>query len=383
MNTTANVTYIDLPSPSPGTRRSLAVHRFGDPGARPRVYFQAALHADEWPGLLVVHHLLKMLGQAARDGRIQGEVVVVPVANPVGLAQYINGRVVGRFDFDGAGNFNRSFPDLTQAALDRVGDRLGGDPAANAALVRAALTAAAADLPRLREVDALKAELLTLSVGSDLVLDLHCDGESLLHLYANRLHRELAVELGAELGVAAVLLEDEAGGDPFDEANAAPWWTLRQRCGAQRPIPLGCFAATVELRGQADVYDHYAESDAARLLRFLVRRGVVAGDPGPLPDPVHVESPLDGVDVLTSPGAGILAYHKALGDAVARGEVVAELVDLTGADPHQARVPIRAATDGILFARMAEKLARPGQKICKIAGREKLAYRQPGKLLED
>ncbi len=383
MTNTDKISYIDLPSPSPGTRRSLTVHRFGAPGARPRVYFQAALHADEWPGLLVVHHLLKMLGQAEREGQIRGEVVVVPVANPVGLAQYINGRVVGRFDFDGAGNFNRGFPDLTEAALNQVGERLGNDPASNAALLREGLTAAAAALPRQREVDALKAELLTLSVGSDMVLDLHCDGESLLHLYASRWHRDLAVELGTELGVAVVLLEEEPGGSPFDEANAAPWWKLQKQCGAERPVPLGCFAATVELRGQADVHDYYAESDAARLLRFLIRRGVVAGDPGPLPDPVHVESPLDGVDVLTSPSAGILAYHKALGDSVVRGEVVAELVELTGADPHQARTPIRADTDGILFARMAEKLARPGQKVCKIAGTTKLAYRQSGKLLED
>ena len=49
---------IALASPSPGTRRSLKVHRFGAPGARPKAYFHAALHADEWPGLLTLNHLI-------------------------------------------------------------------------------------------------------------------------------------------------------------------------------------------------------------------------------------------------------------------------------------------------------------------------------------
>ncbi|MBS1221081.1 MAG: succinylglutamate desuccinylase/aspartoacylase family protein, partial [Proteobacteria bacterium] len=50
---------IELPSPAPGTEQTLRVHRYGAPGARPKAYFQAALHADEIPGLLVAQHLLR------------------------------------------------------------------------------------------------------------------------------------------------------------------------------------------------------------------------------------------------------------------------------------------------------------------------------------
>ncbi|MEZ5600227.1 MAG: hypothetical protein R3F36_04160 [Candidatus Competibacteraceae bacterium] len=42
--------HLELPAPAPGTRRALRVHRYGTPGARPKAYFQAALHADEIPG---------------------------------------------------------------------------------------------------------------------------------------------------------------------------------------------------------------------------------------------------------------------------------------------------------------------------------------------
>ena len=87
--------------------------------------------------------------------------------------------------------------------------------------------------------------------------------------------------------------------------------------------------------------------------------------------------------MLTAPAAGVLVYRKRLGERVAAGEVVAELVDPLGEPPGAARTPIRSAASGLLFARMTERLTRPGQKFCKVAGREPLSHRQAGKLLED
>ncbi|OYY09383.1 MAG: hypothetical protein B7Y70_10275, partial [Rhizobiales bacterium 35-68-8] len=66
---------------------SVTVLRFGTPGARPKAYLQAGLHADEFPGMLALRHLAAELAVADAEGRITGEVVVVPQANPVGLTQ--------------------------------------------------------------------------------------------------------------------------------------------------------------------------------------------------------------------------------------------------------------------------------------------------------
>jgi predicted deacylase len=376
-------TRIDLPAPAPGTRRTLLVHRFGTSGARPKAYFQAALHADEIPGLLVAQHLLRGLEQAQVEGRILGEVVVVPVANPIGLGQHLNGRLLGRFDHESTGNFNRGFPDLAAVALERLRGRLSADPMANVSVVRDVLRTVLTEQQASRETEALKLALLRLAIDADYVFDLHCDGESLLHLYASRWQSDDALALGAELGAAAILLEEEPGGNPFDEACAGPWWKLRESLAEEGPLPLACFATTVELRGQADVNDDYAAVDAAALLRFLQRRGIVAGERGPLPEPRCEPTPLNGVDVLTAPAAGVLVYRKQLGEFVAAGEVVAELIDPLGEPIGAARLEIQASTDGLVFARTTERLARPGQKFCKVAGRESLSYRQAGKLLED
>ena len=284
---------------------------------------------------------------------------------------------------EGTGNFNRGFPDLAAGAVERVRGRLSADAVANVTLIRETLRAVLAERQAVRETEALKRSLLDLAIDADFVFDLHCDGEALLHLYGSRWQRDEAVELGADLGAAAILLEEEPGGNPFDEACAGPWWKLRAALAGEGPVPLACFANTVELRGQADVRDEDAAADAAALLRFLQRRGVIAGDPGPLPEPLCQPTPLDGVDVLTAPAAGVLVYRKRLGDRVAAGEVVAELVDPLGEPPGASRAPIYSKTSGLLFARMTERLARPGQKFCKVAGREPLSHRQAGKLLED
>src|SRR5215472_15596053 len=96
-----------LPAVGFGTTRGLSAWRYGKPGARPKAYLQAAIHADEIPGMLVMHHLLPLLDAAAAAGEIAGELIVVPVANPIGLSQSINGTHLGRFDLAGGGNFNR------------------------------------------------------------------------------------------------------------------------------------------------------------------------------------------------------------------------------------------------------------------------------------
>ena len=79
---TRETTRIPLIAMSPGTSRAITVHRYGAPGARPKAYLQAGIHADEIPGMLVLHHLVRRLDEAAP----QGEVVGVVVIGDVGLA---------------------------------------------------------------------------------------------------------------------------------------------------------------------------------------------------------------------------------------------------------------------------------------------------------
>jgi uncharacterized protein len=378
---TASVTRIPLPSPSPGTERHLLVRRYGQAEARPKTYLQASIHADELPGMLVAHHLARLLDEAAADERIRGEIILVPVANPIGLSQRVNGGLLGRHELDGGGNFNRNWPSLVAPLCERLERLLGADREENVRRIRGAMQEILSEQQPATELAALRLTLARLACDADIVLDLHCDSDALMHVYMIPELWPAGADLSAEIGSRATMLSSPSGGDPFDEAWSAPWAALQARF-PERPVPLGCFSATIEFRGQSDVEDHLAAHDAAALFRFLQRRGVIAGDPPPLPEPQCDATPFAAVDVVKSPCADIIAYKRRLGERVKAGDVIAELVDPMADDPVAARRPIATRADGLLFTRKRTRFARPGEGIAKVAGPIPLAHRK-GRLLED
>jgi predicted deacylase len=371
---------IDLPSPAPGTAHSLLFHCYGQAGSGPKAYIQASLHADETPGLLTAHHLVRRLDAAAAEGAITGHIVVAPYANPIGLGQFVNGSLLGRYELGGGGNFNRHWPDLFTPVVERLDGRLSQDAAANVTAIRAAMAAAIDEIRPDSAFDHLRKTLTREAFDADLLLDLHCDDDSLEHVYLIPAHWPEARDLAAELGCRAVLLAEDSGGASFDEAFSTPWTRLAAEF-PEHPIPAACLAATIELRGFADVDDETADNDAEALFRVLQRRGYIAGDPGPLPEPACDATRLDACDSITAPAAGVVSYKLALGAKVAKGEVIAELVD-PAAEPESARREIRSQAEGLLLSRRSHKFVTPGMNIAKVVGREPLAHRQ-GYLLGD
>lgn len=373
---------VALKAPSPGTERYLTVHRFGTPGARPKAYFQAALHANEWPGLMALHHLIPLLDAADKEGRIKGEIIVLPYANPIGMNQWMGGAAPGRYAFDGSGNFNRNWPDLSGEAAAHLDGPLTGDADQDVPKVRDALSKAAAEMSRRTESDFWRAQLMSYSIDADYVIDIHCDNESLAHIYCHESHAEPFVDLAAAVGCPVVMLEDEAGGFSFDDSNAGVWRRLEGKVDKAETLPNACIACTLELRGKADINDTLGRNDAEGILSFLIKYGVVDGEAPNLPEgpqPYRLEE----VDVITSEVGGLLAYHVEVGDQVEEGQIIADLIDLAAENPLEARTPIPAATSGLFFARLDQRLIEPGERIGKVAGRKPLAHRQKGSLLED
>lgn len=373
---------IPLLGNSPGTERHLLVHRFGAPGSGPKAYLQASIHADETPAMLTLHHLARLLTAADAEGAVRGEIVLVPYANPIGLAQFINGDHSGRYDMAGGGNFNRNWPDLFEGLPEALEGKLGADPAANVAAVRAALLAALEGQQAGSEMQSLRLTLARLAADADLVLDVHCDDEALMHLFLIPAHWPQGAPLAAELGCAAVMLAEDSGGGSFDECFSTPWTKLQTHF-PDHPIPPACLSATVELRGYGDVSDELAEGDARALFRSLQHLGHLAGDPGPAPAPLCDATPLEGVEFLRAERAGILAYRVALGDRVKKGDIVAWQVDPAAEDPEAARHPLRAGTDGLVLSRRTRKYVAPGNSVGKIVGAEPLPGRKGANLLSD
>lgn len=360
---TRRVERIALPASSPGTARTLTALRFGRPGARPKAYLQAALHADEPPGMLILHHLARLLAAADDRGEVSGDIVLVPCANPIGLDQMVQGAVLGRHDFRSAANFNRHWPDLAEGLAERVLDRLGADEAANAALIRAALATRLDEIGPADGVGALHVALARLAHDADFAIDLHCDDEAEAYLMTLETPLERAIALAADTGVRW-LMPGPDDGTYFTGSLMRPWRALAAAAGAGRPVPMGCYAATLEMRGMAVIDDGVAASDAAGLYRHLQRLGIVAGDPGPI-DRAAV-SLVPASELLSTPVAGLVVYPTALGQRVARGELVAEIVDPTAADPAAARTALHAGMAGHVISRRLQRIVGPGDFVAMI-----------------
>ena len=376
---------IQLPSMTPGTARSIAWLRYGKAGARPKVYIQAAIHANELPGAMLLHHLMPMLTEADRAGRIKGEIIVVPTVNPIGQSQLVGNTHLGRYDLLSRDNFNRNWLDLSGAVAERVGAKLGQDATANVDLIREAAIAALKAMQPVNELQTMRVEVMKLSIDADIVLDLHCDMEAALHLFTSlRDITGAAQELAADLGVVSTMYNE-----PYPEAltfsgvNGALWARLAERFPSAA-IPQACFSTTVELRSQHDVTHALGESDARNLYRYLVRRGIIAGRAGPLPRLKSAPTPISGMDVGYAPRRGFLVYHVAAGAKVKKGAAICEIID--PADPRgaRARTQMLARTDGILFSRKRNgALAWPGMGAFRIAGAKPLAHRKGMSGLDD
>ncbi len=250
-------------------------------------------------------------------------------------------------------------------------DLLGGDAEKNIALIRKCIGEILVARQPTTEAEALKHLLLTLSHDADIVLDLHCDHQALLHVYMGTALWPGGADLSAQMGAGATLLAKDSGDTPFDEANSKVWWELAEKFPGF-PIPPACLAATVELRGVADTETDMTEQDASNLYLFLQRRGMIAGAAPPLPPLMAEATPLEGVDYVTATAPGVLSFVKRPGDMVTKGEIIAEVTNPLKNDGKGERQTITSKTTGVLFARCADRFARPGKIVAKVAGTEPL-----------
>ena len=351
-----------------GSQKTLSSFHFGTPGQGLKVYVQASLHAEELPGMLVAHHLRERLETAEAAGLIRGEIIVVPVANPIGLAQRLDHKPMGRFELGSSENFNRHYPNLAQAVKDDVQDALTGDPKANVTLVRQATANYLENWVPTTELQSQRRTLLRLAHDADYVLDLHCDCEAVMHFYTEESCWPQLEPLARYLQSQAVLLAKNSGSSPFDECLSGQWWQLAESLradGRSVELPQGCCSTTIELRGEADVSHTLANADAQAIFCWLQHMQVVACDSPPeVPPPLCQATPLAGSQTLTSAVAGVVVFAAQVGDTLRTGDLLAEVIDPLTQNVHR----VLAQTDGILYGRIRDRYITAGGELGKIAG---------------
>jgi predicted deacylase len=371
-----------LTGDTPGATTELYWYTAGPTDAASRVHLQAALHADEQPGTMALHHLLAMLRAADTAGQLKAHFTIFPSVNPLGLANYALRHHIGRYDIQTGVNYNRRWPDLYPLVANALSGKLGDHPYANIRTIRAAVADWIDAQRPASAIQQLRLTVLKSAVASDIVLDLHCDDDSLRHIFTSPELMPGLQDLADWMGVAATLTAEDSGGGSFDEVLPSLYRKARL-ANPGKPIPNGAETATLEYRGQADSFDTLGHADAAGLFGFFAARGLIAADPGPRPQPAPGPTPFEATEVLRVDAPGLLAYRVDLGDRVVKGQPIADLVAMDGPEAFIARRPILAGTDGFVLSRVSGKYVRRGGSIAKIVGTKVLPTRAGGYLLED
>jgi predicted deacylase len=335
-----------------GVSYEFPVFRFSGSGeAAPSAYLQAALHAGELPGTVAIDALMPMLEKAGREGRIKGNITLVPWANPIGRAQYHFGEHQGRFHLGTRTNFNRDFP-----LIDRPDTSL-----------------LPSDIATMTPDERLKARLLKLSIGHDIVLDLHCDDEGVAYLYVPSVLWPAMEDCAAAMGVEAVLLWEGASNSAFEEAS------VHSYLGADKARLTRLVVTTVEYRGILDVDGAMAASDAQGLYRLLVARGVVEDATLPAPGRFKgVVAPLENIDMMPAPRGGAVLYDVKPGEHVEKGQRLATIVHAPG--ELDGRAEVFAPQAGYILTRRARRIVRQGEDLLKLVGAERSADARSGTL---
>ena len=350
-----DITEIVIEGDTPGIAWRLPVLHFaGSKSGAPKVYIQAALHAGELPGTALAHFLCERLRKAEADDAILSDIIVVPHANPIGAAQSHFGEMQGRFDLGSRTNFNRDFPLISVRDRDLLLEDLGRYPA----------------------TDRLKRQLIHMALGADLVIDLHCDDESLQYAYIDEAFWPEASDLAAALDMNAVLLSDGES-SAFEEAVSFAW--KYEVPGEKKAHLPGKLSVTVELRGTRDVYPEMAKADAEGLWRFLAARGAVRDDGASLSAFSGPAVPLDNVEMIRAPQAGTVLFHRNIGERVAEGDLLATIITAPGMP--DGSIEVRAPQAGLIVTRVSDRLVRRRGDLMKIGcDKPSTAARKPGTL---
>ena len=201
------------------------------------------------------------------------------------------------------------------------------------------------------EISALRKLLLSHSIDAHYVLDLHCDDVALPHVFYGVHKQTTGKALAKAMGFSICLEEDVTGTVAFDGTHTQP-----------------CFAATLELRGNADVSPEPAEQDCLGILDFLTHEKLIHRKTKPKQPVALNQLGVDQVRMVKATMSGIVTYRAKLGTSLTANEAFADLILLDSSTAKS--IPILVPCDDYLFSATGHYFITKGETIAMLATHE-------------
>jgi predicted deacylase len=282
-----------LPS---GRDVATTVHRYEGTGSGPTIYLQALQHGGEVNGAAVLRRLHERLQGAS----LAGEVIAVPVANPLAFDHRV---YMGPTRLDAINsNMNRLWPgDADGTLMERMVDRLW-----------------------------------TIAADADAVLDLHTGGPYMLTHTRFTPGDERSRDLATAMGIDPIVADGEPEGSDGQDEEAQG--KLRA-VAAAADVP----AITPELAHSREIVDDSVAAGLEGLVNVLRSLDVL----GPAPSSHDPAVARDKTAIFTDESGLFRSADVAVGDHIAAGTEIGTVFDPS---TYEDRQPIEAPTGGMVLS---------------------------------
>ncbi|MBA6378784.1 succinylglutamate desuccinylase/aspartoacylase family protein [Colwellia sp. BRX10-1] len=312
-----------------GAALTVPVYRIKGRTDAPSVYIQANMHGAEVQGNAVIFQLLELL----KNTKINGDITLVPYANPVGCNHKNGEYTLGRFDPITGVNWNRMYHFDESIIKPFVRECIGKKNQVIEANFKKLMIESIEEklnhnIYGLTTGQRIAYQLQRLAHQADYVLDLHTGPISSKHLYCP----EYAQESAQYFDIPHTLLIPNDFDGALDEATFCPWWSL-QDAFAELGIEFSISSAsinkesfTVELGSQEQIDLDVALEDAKSIMNYLQHKNVINTTEYRPKTMTRYGCYLKNYKAFYSPMGGMVDYLAEFGQPLAAGEPLARIL---------------------------------------------------------
>lgn len=279
-----------------GSEHAIVAHVFEGSQKGPKIYLQANLHGSEVFGAVLLMLLIEKL---KKEKELKGSIVIVPVANPMGVNNTVYNSIAGRWNSISGKNWNRMFPSDIEWKDHKEEKEYFNEQLAK---------------QNISVEEKLAATLRLLSTGADCVVDIHTTGsDNCPHLFTREDFSEDFELLGAKVHL---LSSKEVFDNTFEESHVYPFRNML----SSSDIPRSC---TWEVHHDGTIDKNMLEERIEQLQNWIA--GVWGKSAKNVFGLKLKPKKFSSFENLKAPAAGYYVWTKKVGEDAAKGEEYAKV----------------------------------------------------------
>ncbi|MDJ0509206.1 MAG: succinylglutamate desuccinylase/aspartoacylase family protein [Crocosphaera sp.] len=340
-----------------GDEFSLQLYQFVGQKRVKKVYIQSNLHGSEIVGNAVISQLIDSLSNL-KKGQLDGEILLLPVCNPLGTNQRNHFFSSGRYNSYDGKDWNRIFWDYEKFCrdLDRfIEDNLKFDSLTiQENFLQKQKAAFQQQLEKINcpssapLFEQYRYQLQSLSMDANYVIDIHSSSNKCIdYLFCFPGEQQKSAKY---FNINYGVLMDTYDGDAFDEAFMKPWLALEKRFETMgRKIKVDRESWTLELGSGMEMQPQSVAIGVAGIKNYLVNKGVLNLDGYKLQKTEITLVSRQQIKNYYAPTGGMIQNRLSLETFVKKGDKIYEILTFNKLGKLPEIIDIYSENDGFIF----------------------------------